>query len=59
VSTEPKARNYNLDITNPHNPGGEDHDPDQLLADYARLQDKIASTRATLKSILDQAPNAT
>ena len=55
---EIKARNYNLDIKNPHDPGGEDHDPDQLLADYAKLQEEIAATRAALKSSLDQALNA-
>ena len=52
---EIKARNYNLDIKNPHDPGGEDHDPDQLLADYAQLQGEIAATRDQLKAILSSA----
>jgi len=55
-----KARNYNLDIKNPHDPGGESHDPDELLAHYAQLHAEIASTRDALKTILSQAlhPNA-
>ncbi|MBZ0068029.1 MAG: type I restriction-modification system subunit M, partial [Thiobacillus sp.] len=40
-----KARNYNLDIKNPHSPDAVIHDPDELLADYASLQQKIAATR--------------
>jgi type I restriction enzyme M protein len=53
-----KARNYNLDIKNPHDPGGESHDPDQLLADYGRLQAEITSTRQALKTILARALQA-
>jgi type I restriction enzyme M protein len=55
---EIKARNYNLDIKNPHSPDQINHDPDQLLADYAKLQAEIASTRNALKSILSQALQA-
>jgi type I restriction enzyme M protein len=55
---EIKARNYNLDIKNPHSPDQINHDPDQLLADYATLQAEIASTRNALKSILSQALQA-
>jgi type I restriction enzyme M protein len=52
---EIKARNYNLDIKNPHDPGSEHHDSDQLLADYAKLQEEIAATRDQLKAILSSA----
>ena len=52
-----KARNYNLDIKNPHDAGSIAHDPDQLLADYAALQNEIASTRDQLKAILADALN--
>jgi type I restriction enzyme M protein len=47
-----KARNYNLDIKNPHSPDAVVHDPDELLADYASLQQKIAATRDQLKGVL-------
>jgi type I restriction enzyme M protein len=47
-----KARNYNLDIKNPHSPDAVTHDPEELLADYAALQAKIGETRATLKKVL-------
>lgn len=47
-----KARNYNLDIKNPHSPDAEVHDPDTLLADYAALQQRINQTRNQLKAIL-------
>ena len=47
-----KARNYNLDIRNPHSPDAEVHDPETLLAGYAALQVKIGETRAKLKSVL-------
>ena len=47
-----KARNYNLDIKNPHSPEQVSHDPDELLADYAQLQARIARTRDELKAVL-------
>ena len=47
-----KARNYNLDIKNPHSPDQVSHDPDELLADYAQLQARIAKTRDQLKAVL-------
>ena len=47
-----KARNYNLDIKNPHSPDAEVHDPDTLLADYAALQQRIGQTRDQLKAVL-------
>ena len=51
-----KARNYNLDIKNPHSPDAVTHDPEELLADYAALQAKIGETRAKL-SVLSAALN--
>jgi type I restriction enzyme M protein len=50
-----KARNYNLDIKNPHSPDAVVHDPQTLLADYAALQVKIGETRAKLKCVLNAA----
>jgi len=47
-----KARNYNLDIKNPHSPDAVVHDPDELLADYVSLQQRIAATRDQLKGVL-------
>jgi type I restriction enzyme M protein len=50
-----KARNYNLDIKNPHSPDSEIHDPEKLLTDYRRLQAEIGQTRDKLKGILAEA----
>jgi type I restriction enzyme M protein len=47
-----KARNYNLDIKNPHSPDEVSHDPEELLARYAHLQLQIAKTRDELKAVL-------
>ncbi|MFD2365479.1 N-6 DNA methylase [Pseudoduganella sp. GCM10020061] len=47
-----KARNYNLDIKNPHSPDQVSHDPDELLADYAQFQAQISETRDALKAVL-------
>lgn len=52
---EIKARNYNLDIKNPHSPDQISHDPVELLANYAQLQQQIANTRNELKAILSAA----
>ena len=49
---EIRARNYNLDIRNPHSPDAVIHDPEELLADYAKLQQKIGSTRDQLRAML-------
>lgn len=46
------ARNYNLDIKNPHVGAQTSHDPDELLVQYSREQDTISDLRAQLKSIL-------
>jgi len=47
-----KARNYNLDIKNPHSPDQVSHDPDDLLANFVQLQTQIIETRNKLKAIL-------
>ncbi len=51
-AAEIKARNFNLDIKNPHSPDLVSHDPDELLLEYAHLQERIAKTRNELKAIL-------
>jgi len=50
-----KARNYNLDIKNPHIGEQTNHDPDTLLQHYAKQQQDIAQLRDQLKNILQQA----
>jgi type I restriction enzyme M protein len=52
---EIKARNYNLDIKNPHIGEQTNHDPDTLLQHYAKQQQDIAQLRDQLKNILQQA----
>ena len=54
-AAEIKARNYNLDIKNPHSPDLIVHDPKVLLAEYAELQLKIAATRDKLRRVLHEA----
>tara|TARA_R110001583_G_scaffold72800_1_gene203375 strand:- start:13745 stop:15199 length:1455 start_codon:yes stop_codon:yes gene_type:complete len=49
------ARNYNLDIKNPHVEELVCHDPDQLLADYASQQSDIQKLRDQLQGILAEA----
>jgi type I restriction enzyme M protein len=49
-----KAANYNLDQKNPHAAVVVSHDPEQLLADYARLQTEAQGLRGQLKAILAQ-----
>jgi len=50
-----KARNYNLDIKNPHKDDQVIHDPDQLLKKYALQLEGISSLRDQLKVILTEA----
>ena len=50
-----KARNYNLDIKNPHVGEQVSHDPEELLQLYATQQQEIAKLRDQLKGILQQA----
>ena len=49
------ARNYNLDIKNPHVGEVVSHDPQTLLADYAKQQADIQALRDQLKGILSAA----
>ncbi|GAK56312.1 site-specific DNA-methyltransferase (Adenine-specific) [Candidatus Vecturithrix granuli] len=49
------ARNYNLDMKNPHQGEQISHDPDQLLAEYTQQQAEIQRLRDQLKSILAKA----
>ena len=46
------ARNYNLDIKNPHVGEVISHDPQELLSDYAKQQADIQVLRDQLKGIL-------
>ncbi len=43
------ARNYNLDIKNPHVGEQISHDPDELLAQYQRLMNEVTDIRSALK----------
>lgn len=52
------ARNYNLDIKNPHVGEVISHDPEVLLAEYAKQQQGIQSLRDQLKGILSDALTA-
>lgn len=49
------ARNYNLDIKNPHEGELIDHDPEELLRDYQTQQRNIQGLRDQLKNILAEA----
>ena len=49
------ARNYNLDIKNPHVDEQINHDPEQLLAEYQQQQGEIQSLRDQLKDVLSEA----
>ncbi|MDP0562002.1 MAG: class I SAM-dependent DNA methyltransferase [Candidatus Endonucleobacter sp. (ex Gigantidas childressi)] len=51
------ARNYNLDIKNPHVGEVISHDPEELLADYSKQQADIQTLRDQLKGILADALN--
>jgi len=50
-----KARNYNLDIKNPHVGEQVSHDPEDLLQQYRAQQQDIQSLRDQLKGILASA----
>ncbi len=52
---EIKARNYNLDIKNPHAPDVIAHDPVELLKSYNALMNEIKDTRNELKNALADA----
>ena len=49
------ARNYNLDIKNPHVGEQISHDPEELLAQYQRLMHEVADIRGALKRELQAA----
>lgn len=49
------ARNYNLDIKNPHQGEQISHDPDELLAKYEQQQGEIQEIRNQLRDILADA----
>ena len=49
------ARNYNLDIKNPHVGEVISHDPEELLAEFAKQQQGIQALRDELKAILSDA----
>jgi type I restriction enzyme M protein len=49
------ARNFNLDIKNPHVGEQISHDPQELLGDYAKQQEDIQALRVQLKDILSAA----
>ncbi|NKE68096.1 SAM-dependent DNA methyltransferase [Ramlibacter sp. RBP-2] len=53
-----KATNYNLDQKNPHAPDAVNHDPDQLLAEYAKLQHEAQALRDQLKAMLAESLGA-
>ncbi len=53
-----KARNYNLDIKNPHVGELISHDPDMLLKKYQEQQESIGNLRDRLKAIIGEALNA-
>ncbi|MBF6650429.1 class I SAM-dependent DNA methyltransferase [Methylobacter sp. BlB1] len=50
-----KARNYNLDIKNPHIGEQISHDPDELLLQYANEMKEIAELRDQLRDLLNAA----
>jgi type I restriction enzyme M protein len=49
------ARNFNLDIKNPHVGEQVNHDPEELLSEYAKQQQVIHHLRDQLKDILNEA----
>jgi type I restriction enzyme M protein len=49
------ARNFNLDIKNPHQGETISHDPDELLAQYQTQQAEISELRNQLRDILGAA----
>jgi len=50
--TQIMAANYNLDQKNSHAADAVSHDPEQLLADYARLQAEAQALRDEMRGIL-------
>jgi type I restriction enzyme M protein len=56
---EIKARNYNLDIKNPHAPDGDDADPAALLAEWQAAETTAAEARLSLRDALAASLRAT
>ncbi|MCL4158372.1 UNVERIFIED_CONTAM: hypothetical protein GTU68_062046 [Idotea baltica] len=52
---EVMGRNYNLDIKNPHEAETINHDPEELLANFAAQQKSIQNLRGQLQTILSEA----
>lgn len=50
-----KARNYNLDIKNPHTEAQDHGDPEELLEDLDNTEAEIQSLRNELKAVLSEA----
>jgi type I restriction enzyme M protein len=50
-----QARDYNLDIKNPHQGDEVSHDPEELLAQYAQQQEEIQAIRDEIRGILADA----
>jgi type I restriction enzyme M protein len=54
---EIKERNYNLDFKNPHTVDEIHSDPEEILAEYNRLEDEITKLKNKLKEELSKALN--
>jgi type I restriction enzyme M protein len=55
TAEEVKARNYNLDIKNPHTVADDHGDPETLLTDLANAEAETAGLRGQLEAILAEA----
>lgn len=55
TAEEIKARNYNLDIKNPHTEEEDHGDPEELLQELNKAEAEIKAVRDQLKSILSEA----
>jgi type I restriction enzyme M protein len=55
TAEEIKARNYNLDIKNPHAVADDHGDPEELLAELTAAEAEVAALRDRLKGILSEA----
>ena len=49
-----KARNYNLDIKNPNSPEASIGDPEELLASYRQMEEKIKNLQDQIVNLLDE-----
>lgn len=50
-----RARNFNLDVKNPHVGELENHDPELLLMQYSAMQASISALRGRLREVLAEA----